>query len=168
MSSIYAPVSLSTGTAADIATIDALMRAAFDPRYGESWTAAQCLGMLSLPGVWVTIASLDDVPVGFAMARTMADDGELLLLAVRPDFHARGIGGALLRCAIADARRRGAARFCLEVRAGNPAVRLYERERFTMCGVRRDYYRGARGDCFDAHTYCLTTQSSDLLQKSRE
>lgn len=153
MSTVLAPVDLVRGTAADITTIDAIMRASFDPRFGEAWTAAQCLGMLSLPGVWVTIALLDTVAVGFAMARTVVDDGELLLLAVHPDMRGRRIGRTLLRATAADARMRGAARFCLEMRAGNPATVLYESEGFVKCGERTDYYRGDRGERFDAHTY---------------
>ena len=30
---------LRTGDPRDVATVDALMTAAFDPRYGEAWTA---------------------------------------------------------------------------------------------------------------------------------
>jgi ribosomal-protein-alanine N-acetyltransferase len=129
------------------------MEDAFDPRYGEAWTSAQCLGMLSLPGVWLVIASLDGADVGFALARVVADEAELLLLATRPAARRRGVAGALLRAVIAEAEARGVAQLHLEVRAGNDAVRLYRREGFEKVGERKNYYKGKMGQAFDAHTY---------------
>ncbi|WP_245843920.1 GNAT family N-acetyltransferase [Sphingomonas spermidinifaciens] len=141
---------------AEVRLIDALMRESFDPRYGEAWTQGQCLGILSLPGVWLTVAELAGEPAGFALARLAADEAELLLLAVRPAMRRRGVGAALLRGIVADCRDRGAAVLHLEVRAGNGAIALYEREGFRKVGVRREYYRGTTGDVFDAHSFSLT------------
>ncbi len=90
------------------------------------------------------------------MARVVAGDGELLLLAVEPDRRGHGIGGALLRSIIADAREKRAERLHLEMRAGNPALGLYRAHGFTQVGQRRAYYRGLTGEAFDAHTYALT------------
>ncbi|RYG29005.1 MAG: GNAT family N-acetyltransferase, partial [Burkholderiales bacterium] len=126
---------------------------AFDARFGEAWTSAQCMGMLSLPGVWMVIASLDGQDMGFALARLAADEAELLLLATRPASRRRGIGGALLRAVVEEARARGATQIYLEVRSGNDAVALYSREGFTKVGERSNYYRGKAGQLFDAHTY---------------
>jgi len=153
MTDICVDIALSDGTAADVGAVDGVMRAAFDPRFGEAWTLAQCLGMLSLPGVWLTLARSGDALVGFALTRAVADDAELLLIAVLPDQRGRGVGRALLRRAIDDAAARGAGRLCLEMRAGNDATRLYASEGFAKCGERRDYYAGRSGERFDAHTY---------------
>ena len=144
---------LREGGAQDLAGVARIMEDAFDPRFGEAWTSAQCLGMLSLPGVWLVIASLDGQDMGFALARVIADEAELLLLATRPAARRRGIAGALLRAVIAEAESRGVAQLHLEVRAGNDAVRLYRREGFEKVGERRNYYRGKMGQAFDAHTY---------------
>ncbi|KQM61524.1 MULTISPECIES: ribosomal protein S18-alanine N-acetyltransferase [unclassified Sphingomonas] len=146
-------VALAEGTAADVGAVDRVMQAAFDPRFGEAWTPAQCLGMLSLPGVWLTLARAGDALVGFALTRAVADDAELLLIAVLPDQRGHGIGRALLRRAIEEAGTRGAARLCLEMREDNDATRLYVGEGFTKCGERRNYYAGRGGARFDAHTY---------------
>ena len=88
-----------------------------------------------------------------AAVRAMVDEAELLLLATRPERRGCGIGAALLASALAEARRRGGARIHLEMRAGNPAARLYVRQGFSHVGTRRDYYRGANGERFDAHSY---------------
>jgi [ribosomal protein S18]-alanine N-acetyltransferase len=144
---------LREGGIGDLPSVNTIMQAAFDARYGEAWTQAQCMGMLSLPGVWLTVAAMGADDAGFALARCTGPEAELLLLATRPEFRGRGVGGALLRAVIDEARGRGIADLHLEVRAGNDAVRLYQREGFGKVGERRAYYRGKSGQMFDAHTY---------------
>lgn len=146
-------VMLRTGDARDVATVDALMAAAFEPRFGEAWTRNQCLGVLAMPGVRLTLAYVDEAPAGFAMVRSVADEAELLLLAVDPVWRRRGIARALLRGVIAEAQATGIADLHLEVREGNDAVRLYTEQGFAKVGERRNYYRGKTGQAFDAHTY---------------
>lgn len=149
-------ITLRHGDARDIAEVDTLMALAFDPRWGEAWTRNQCLGVLAMSGVRLTLATVDDTPAGFAMVRRTLDEAELLLLAVAPPFRARGVGGSLLRGAIADCTREGVATLHLEVRANNDAVRLYVAHGFAKVGERRHYYRGRSGQLYDAHTYRRT------------
>lgn len=146
-------VELVAGSTADVEAVDAIMAAAFDPRYGEAWTRSQCTGIMAMPGVWLTMARVDGKPAGFALVRAIMDDAELLLIAVDPAFRHRGAGGALMRSVIASCRERGVRRLHLEVRANNPAVAMYLGHGFTQAGVRRGYYRSRSGDTFDAHTY---------------
>lgn len=153
MSSAPQLIEIVHGGPADLATVNAIMSEAFDPRYGEAWTPSQCLGMVALPGVWFGIAWCGSQPAGFALARAIADEAELLLLAIRPAMRRRGIGTALLRSMVADARERGAVTLHLEVRASNEAVRLYRNEGFAKVGERHDYYRGKDGKSFDAHSF---------------
>ena len=148
-------LTLRTGGARDIGQVDQLMRDAFDPAYGEAWTRNQCMGVLAMPGVMLTVAELDDEPAGFALTRRIADEAELLLLAVAPVVRRRGVGGALLRAVIAEVRGQGCAKLHLEVRAGNEAVRLYADHGFEQVGVRRGYYKGGSGALHDAHSYSL-------------
>jgi len=144
---------LREGGMQDLPAVSVIMQEAFDPRFGEAWTSAQCMGMLSLPGVWLVIASLDGIDSGFALARSTGVEAELLLLATHPAARRRGIAGALLRAVIAEARDRGVEEMHLEVRAGNDAVQLYRREGFDKVGERRNYYRGNTGQAFDAQTF---------------
>lgn len=146
-------VELREGGVQDVSAVAAIMQDAFDPRYGEAWTAAQCLGMMALPGVWLVIASLDDQDVGFALSRVAGPEAELLLLATRRSARSRGVGSALLRSVIAEAKARGVEDLHLEVRSGNDAVRLYQREGFAKVGERHYYYRGRDGNSHDAHSY---------------
>jgi ribosomal-protein-alanine N-acetyltransferase len=149
-------VELLTGSPADIAAVERVMGEAFEPRFGEAWTRSQCLGILGMPGVWMTLARAEGEIVGFALARAILDEAELLLLATSPRCRRRGIGAALLRSVIAEARGRGVTQVHLEVRAGNGAIGLYQAHGFGKTGERRDYYRGRTGQSFDAHSYAVT------------
>ncbi|MEG3165847.1 GNAT family N-acetyltransferase [Sphingomonas sp. PB2P19] len=144
---------LRSGDARDITIVDALMQTAFDPRFGEAWTRSQCIGVLAMPGVRLTLAMVDEDPAGFAMTRSVADEAELLLLAVAPAFRRRGVGAALLRAVEAECSAAGIATLHLEVRASNDAVRLYTGHGFAKVGERRAYYRSRTGEAHDAHTY---------------
>jgi ribosomal-protein-alanine N-acetyltransferase len=146
-------VELSAGSAADADAIERVMNAAFDPRYGEAWTRSQCIGILAMPGVWLTIARVGETVAGFALSRAIMDEAELLLIAVDPAHRGNGVGGALLRSTIAACEDRGVKRLHLEVRANNPAIALYTGHGFEREGVRRNYYRSRTGEAFDAHTY---------------
>lgn len=146
-------VQLRAADARDIDTVDAVMAAAFDPRWGEAWTRGQTLGVLAMPGVRLTLALVDDEPAGFALVRTIMDEAELLLLGVDASRRRAGIGGALLRAVEADCAARRVGKLHLEVRSGNPATRLYLAHGFTQVGERRGYYRGREGKLYDAHTY---------------
>jgi [ribosomal protein S18]-alanine N-acetyltransferase len=129
-----------------------VMEDSFDPCYGEAWTASQCAGLLPMPGIWLSLAREEGAVVGFALARAVADEAELLLLAVRRGSQRRGIGKKLLDRFVAVARRRGAARLHLEVREGNHAVNLYREAGFGLVGRRPNYYNGPGGECYDALT----------------
>ena len=90
--------------------------------------------------------------LGFSLSRSVADEAELLLLAVLPRRHRQGVGTRLLDDFIDRARDAASHRVHLEVRDGNPAVGMYRAAGFTPVGRRRNYYHGADGDAFDALT----------------
>lgn len=143
-------VELADGGLADLAGVMNVMEAAFEPCFGEAWTASQCAGLLPLPGVWLTLARDGDAMVGFSLSRVVADEAELLLLAVKPAARGRGIGKSLLNHFQRAAISRGARRLHLEVRDGNGAVNLYKTSGFTLVGRRRGYYSGGDGQLYDA------------------
>ncbi|MFA5969585.1 MAG: GNAT family N-acetyltransferase [Sphingomonas sp.] len=153
MSTTLNLVDLRRGTTADLPVVDTIMQAAFDPRYGEAWTRGQCLGIMAMPGVWLTIASIDGQAAGFSLSRCIADEVELLLLATSPAFRRRGVGRALIGAVISAAQEQGAALIHLEVRAGNDAIKLYSGAGFAKVGERRGYYRSPHGQLFDALTF---------------
>jgi ribosomal-protein-alanine N-acetyltransferase len=156
---------LREGGARDIADMMTVMSDAFLPAFGEAWTRGQCLGILDLPRVWLTLASVDDQPAGFALARTVVDESELLLLGVRPAYRGRGIGGALIERTLAVALASGARILHLEVRQGNDALRLYNRIGFREVGRRPGYYRGGDGQLYDALSLTCRLDVDQLVNK---
>ncbi len=145
-------VDLVSGGTADLDEVMATMQAAFDPCFGEAWTRSQCSGILGLAGVWLVLARQNGCAAGFALSRAVADEAELLLLAVKPEQRRFGVGRAMLAAICSEAAARGAYRLHLEMRDGNPAVGLYRSEGFSEVGRRRHYYRGKDGSSFDAIT----------------
>lgn len=146
-------VRLEPGGSGDLDEVMAVMTSAFDSRYGEGWTRSQCAGILPLSGVQLVLARDGDGKVqGFSLLRTVADEAELLLLAVAPAARRRGVGSTLLEHFMAHAEGLGVRRLHLEVRDGNPAVAMYGAFGFAAEGRRRKYYTGSDGSEHDAVT----------------
>ena len=150
-------VHIAQGEAADLDAVMDVMTSAFEPGFGEGWTRSQCAGILPLSGVVLSLAQDDDGGVhGFSLLRTVADEAELLLLAVARQAQRRGVGTSLLEHFIAHARAKGVRRMHLEVRDGNPAVAMYQAFGFRPEGRRRNYYSGEDGSQHDALTMART------------
>lgn len=143
---------VSEGGILDLDAVMTVMEDSFDRSYGEAWTAPQCAGLMPMPGVWLSLAKEDGRVIGFALARVVADEAELMLLAVRKEGQRRGIGRLLLDRFIDVAGSRGAERLHLEVREGNHAIKLYSRSGFVEVGRRKHYYSGCDGQAYDALT----------------
>ena len=148
---------VETATSDDLDSVMEVMEAAFGTRFGEAWTRSQCAGILPMAGVslMLTRDGAGGAPVGFSLCRSIADESELLLLAVAPSHRRRGIGRRLLEHFLEQARADGATRVHLEVRDGNPAIEMYRGAGFTPIGRRRNYYHTSDGRQFDALTFAL-------------
>ncbi len=131
-----------------------VMDAAFDPVYGEAWTENQCIGALALPGCFLMTASRDGQIVGFAIVRSILDEAELMLIAVKPDNHRRGVGRVLLRGVETKCISLGVSKLHVEMREDNPAHAFYSDAGFTLIGERRNYYPRLDGKSASALTFC--------------
>ena len=100
------------------------------------WSAAEIADLIDGPGSFLLTG--DDA---FLIGRTMADEAELLTVAVAPIARRRGQGRILLARFADAARARGANRAFLEVASDNmPAQALYQAGGWIQAGVRRNYY----------------------------
>lgn len=146
---------IERGSSADLDGVMEVMDQAFGDQFGEAWTRSQLSGILPMAGVAMTLARdrASGDAIGFSLCRTVADESELLLIAVRPGHHRRGIGRRLLDEFLASARDGGASRVHLEVRDGNPAAQMYRSAAFAPVGRRRNYYHASGGLRFDAITF---------------
>ena len=127
--------------------VEGLVRTIFATAgYGEEWYPAPAQLRIELD---LCRCPLND---GEAEFRTVADESELLLIAVAPSRHRRGIGRMLLDDFLDRVRNDGVSRVHLEVREGNSAVSLYREAGFSPVGRRRNYYHASDGRRFDAVT----------------
>lgn len=138
---------------ADVAPMGAVMERAFDPRFGEAWSRIQLGGALATVDTWAEqLLGEGGACLGFALVRRVLDEAELLLVAVVPEARGAGLGRRLVEAAARGAMFRGCRTLFLEVRDGNPAIRLYSASGFVEVGRRKDYYQGTGNARFDAIT----------------
>jgi len=135
---------LAAGTAEPLAVLHA------DCFPEDPWDAAALGRILGLSGGFGFLAWQSEMPVGFALARDLGGEGEILSLGVLPDCRRLGIGRALLRAVIDEAARRELPSIVLEVADDNAAARgLYASAGFVAVGRRTRYYRRG-GETIDA------------------
>lgn len=145
------------GTADNIDGVMRIMTDAFDPAFGEAWTRNQLLSAITVSNTRLLLALAEDDIVGFALTRTIIDETELLMIGVHRKSQRKAIASQLLieiiNFEIADRR----SRIFLEVRSNNHAKQFYEKIGFLEVGCRKNYYRGANNEQFDAVTmaYCI-------------
>jgi len=114
--------------------------------FAAPWDAAAFETLLGQAGVF----ALED-PGGFILMRVVADEAEILTLAVRPTARRRGLGARLVAEGAIAAAARGAGRLFLEVADDNAAARaLYARAGFAEAGRRPRYYARSDGGREDA------------------
>lgn len=100
------------------------------------WSVGEFAALLDSPHVFLLTRAH-----GFLMGRVVADEAELLTLAVAPDARRTGIARDLMGEFAATSRGRGATRAFLEVAADNaPAQALYRATGWRESGRRRRYY----------------------------
>ena len=77
-----------------------------------------------------------------ALKQLTPDHGEVKSMRTAPDALGRGVGSAMLRHILTEARYRGYRRLSLETGSTEPfaaALRLYQREGFVPCGAFGNY-----------------------------
>jgi ribosomal-protein-alanine N-acetyltransferase len=122
--------------AGDEAAVAALLAAAPE---AAPWSAESCASFAAAGHGW--LARQGGEAAGFIAARVAADECEILNLAVARAYRRRGVARRLVEHALAEARRAGARRCWLEVRASNAgAIACYRALGFRRSGLRRGYY----------------------------
>ena len=106
------------------------------------WSERATHESLSSQGVCGLLSERDGCVTGFIIGRQVADEGEILNLAVRPAWRRHGDGGALVKRLLALFREKGVTRVFLEVRESNAGgIAFYEGMGFRRIGIRQSYYR---------------------------
>lgn len=114
--------------------------------FAAPWDVAAFEALLGQAGVFVI-----EEPDGFILLRAVADEAEILTLAVCPSARRQGLGARLVSEGGRAAAARGAVRLFLEVADDNAAaLALYARAGFAEAGRRPGYYARPGGDRQDA------------------
>lgn len=128
-------------TAADVPQIVEIERVSFPSPWSAGSFERELATAWAVPVVAVEPVPAGERLVGYACAWNVADEVQLLNVAVHPARRRSGIGERLVRWVQEHAVARGARAVVLEVRLANaPARRLYARLGFRMTALRRGYY----------------------------
>ena len=111
----------------------------------DPWDPPAIVEILGTVGFFGRIAWEDETPAGFALARDLGKECEILSLGVLPERRREGVGMALLNSVCVEARLRSAESIVLEVAVDNiAALALYAARGFLPVGRRRNYYPRTR------------------------
>lgn len=137
--------------ALDLDRAAALHAEAFVPWGERAWTRQDMAELLASPGVAGLLLQVEGADAGLAVCRVMADEAELITLAVSQAHRRRGAARRLLAAVLDRVRVAGAKTLFLEVAADNPAAqRLYETTGFRTAGSRPAYFRRGSAPAADA------------------
>ena len=110
------------------------------------WRAEEFAALVGAPGIFLCLS-----PDGFLWGRCIADEAELLTIAVAPQSRGTGQGRQLVDDFLKTASARGARRAFLDVAEDNTAAQaLYASAGFREAGRRKAYYGRADAPSVDA------------------
>ncbi|HEY3257624.1 MAG TPA: ribosomal protein S18-alanine N-acetyltransferase, partial [Gemmatimonadaceae bacterium] len=124
----------------DIAGVAAIERDSF----GDPWSERSFQELLGTRSAIFLVATRADAKMilGYIVAMVVAEQAEILNLAVAPSVRRQGLGGELLDAGIAAVSALGAREAFLEVRESNKsALGLYGSRGFAALARRSRYYR---------------------------
>ena len=138
------PYRVRPAVPADAAELVALERRCF----GDPWSEAGFREALEAAWTFGLIAESERRGIaGYLIARELAGAGEILNLAVVPEFRRQGVARALLDAGIETLRKHRVEEVFLEVRESNRGAQaLYAAAGFRPVGQRSAYYRNPRED----------------------
>ena len=121
---------------------DAVSAISNDSPQAANWAKKSYLELSEEKGSLMLVIETDGHLSGFLTGRQIADQAEVLNLAVQEKQRRRGQGSALLQAALEQFELRDAKSAYLEVRESNAiAIAFYERHGFARTGLRKGYYR---------------------------
>jgi ribosomal-protein-alanine N-acetyltransferase len=121
----------------DLSSVLAIEQTSFP----SPWKAEHFLHELRGPYSRLIVAERDGQVVGYLCRWFIADEVQVLNVAVHQAHRRHGIGRLLLQEVFAEAREHGVRSVSLEVRTSNlPAIMLYEGFGFRQATVRKCYY----------------------------
>ena len=134
-----ADIALRPPAAADLEAIAAIESECF----ADPWSVNEFASVIKVDhSIFLVAETKHGEILGYVVAISVLDEGEILNIAVRPSLRGKGFGGLLLDAALIEVEKRGAVTVFLEVRVSNTAARaLYASREFEEISKRKNYYR---------------------------
>lgn len=132
--------------------------------FSQPWSQRSFEQCFDNDNTYVVVAQTDDRILGFGVAYTVGDEGEIATLAVDAAARGQGLGEKILRALLDFCGACGAHTVFLEVRAGNSAAqRLYSRCGFVEAGLRRRYYADGEDAVLMRHDFAGDEDTSHTV-----
>lgn len=127
--------------------VDAILRIASESPEASNWSKESYAAFFTQSGaLGLAIEAAGEI-AGFLIGRQVADEAEILNVAIKRAYRRRGHASALLAVALEALRSSGAQSVYLEVRQSNAAaIAFYTKHGFAITGSRRAYYRNPPED----------------------
>ena len=117
--------------------------------FSQPWSKKGFMDALNLGNTVFLVAEENGHIIDYIGMYLSIDEGEITNVAVSAAKRCRGAGAQLLKELLKIAENKGIAKIVLEVRVSNDsAIRLYERNGFVQCGVRKGFYEFPKEDAY--------------------
>jgi tRNA threonylcarbamoyladenosine biosynthesis protein TsaB len=135
----HAAITVRAFVPSDAAAVAGILK---ESPQAADWTEASVRDSAGWRGSVVLVSERDGKVSGFLIGRQVADQAEILNLAVSLAKRGKGEGGALLKVALNEFRARRVGYVFLEVRESNQAaISFYAKHGFSQRDIRLKYYR---------------------------
>jgi len=110
--------------------------------FSEPWSENAYLQTLSNPLYLSLVAYKEEEFLGFADVTLVCGEASLNNIAVKEKYKQKGVATSLINTLIDKLKEKGIVSLTLEVRPSNtPAISLYKKLGFKVCGRRQDFYK---------------------------
>lgn len=124
---------------------------AFENLPEQKWGYKELHELLSVTGTTSFVICRDEEPIGFALLRVIAGEGELITFCILPKWCNNGYATTFLEWITDTMQLRSIKRLFLEVRENNEAaIKLYKKGSFKTIGRRKGYYSSHQAENIDA------------------
>lgn len=115
--------------------------------FSRPWSKESFLSSLKSPNNLYLVAEEKGIILGYCGLWGIVGEGEITNVAVHRDFRKQGVGEAMLRELLRQAKEKEITAFTLEVRLSNQsAIHLYHKLGFVATAVRKNYYEAPTED----------------------
>ena len=117
--------------------------------FSRPWSKKGFLDAINQENTIFLIAEENEKILGYVGMYVSLDEGEITNVAVAPEARRQGVGQALIEKMKQEAETKSVTRIILEVRVSNDAaIRLYQRNGFVNCGIRKGFYDFPKEDAY--------------------